>query len=121
MTGLFRCETRLYARFPNQGLRLDAGAIGQPQLGDPFAKLGIVTEAGIEQCVAARKSGLAGPADVSECNHDSGPIRLILFSFVRLMRHKAGDASGFNRQDLQPLTGSPDNADLLEFNSTSGS
>src|ERR1700704_6490396 len=88
MTGFFRCEARLYACFPDQRLRLDTGAIGQPQLADPFAKLGIVTEAGIEQYVAARKSGLAGPADVSECNFILG-LKADLFGHTGLRPSRA--------------------------------
>src|SRR5882724_7596230 len=66
VTGFLRCERRLYARFPNQGLWLDTGTIGQPQLGNALAKLGIVTESRVRQYVAARKSGFAGPTDVSK-------------------------------------------------------
>ena len=59
VTGFLRCEARPYARFPNQGLRLDTGTIGQPQLGNARAKLGIVTEPRVRQYVAARKFVLA--------------------------------------------------------------
>src|SRR5258705_5386341 len=66
MTGILRCEARPYAWFPNQSLRQDADAIRQPLLGNALTKLGIVTKASVEQHVAARKSGIAGPTDVSK-------------------------------------------------------
>ena len=61
-----RCPATPRARCPHQGLRLNAGDIDLPQLGDARAQLGVVAEAGINQHQIARKAHLTRPANLIE-------------------------------------------------------
>src|SRR5215218_9088716 len=61
-----RCPATPRARCPHQALRLNAGDIDLPQLGDARAQLGVVAEAGINQHQIARKAHLTRPANLIE-------------------------------------------------------
>src|SRR5215468_10632701 len=89
-------EAGPHTRLPYQGLRLNPGHIGAPQLRNARTQFGVVAVAGIQQRYSSRKPDLMRPADLVERDLRFG-LECDVLRHLALRRRASSSAQAFGK------------------------